>query len=52
MASHVRDLVCCTFDHSYLTNVRGVTEDCDREDNDRSATDGCEKDCVSASDQE
>jgi len=32
VVSHVRALVCCTVDHSYLTNLRGVTEDCDREE--------------------
>jgi hypothetical protein len=52
MASHVRALVCCTVDHSNLTKVRGVTEECDREYNDGSDTDDWERDCVSASDHE
>jgi hypothetical protein len=52
MASQVRALVCCTVNHSNLTNVRGVTEDHDREYNDGSDTDDWERDCVSASDHE
>jgi hypothetical protein len=39
MASNKRSLVSCTDDQSLLTNVRGVQEDSDRKDNDRSDTD-------------
>ena len=52
MASHVRALVCCTVNHSCLTKVRGVIEDCDREDKDGSDADDCDRDYVSVSDHE
>jgi len=41
VASYLRALVCCTVDHSHLTNVRGVIDNRDREHNDGGNTDDC-----------